>query len=99
MKSQSNQGTFAAWLPKCTIETVPTHYYKMSFVIVYSQLNQWFLQLTSSCDKKKPEWMKPSQAKKDIRSCNDRKEEVLNLSQILNPEFLSPRSDKDVLCC
>ena len=43
--------------------------------------------------------MKPSQAKKDIRSRNDRKEEVLNLSQILNPEFLSPRSDKDVLCC
>ena len=42
--------------------------------------------------------MKPSQAKKDIRSRNDRKEEVLNLSQILNPDFLSSSSDKDVLC-
>lgn len=43
--------------------------------------------------------MKPSQAKKDIKSRNDRKEEVLNLSQILNPDFLSSNSDKDVLCC
>ena len=33
--------------------------------------------------------MKPSEAKKDIRSRNDRKEEVLNLSQILNRGFLA----------
>ena len=38
--------------------------------------------------KETPKWMKPSQNKKDIRIRNDRKEEVLNLSQILNLEFL-----------
>ena len=74
---------------KCIIESVPSHYQQMSFVIVCSQLNQGFLQQTSSCDKKKPKWMKPSEAKKDIRTRNDRKEEVLNLSQILNRGFLA----------